>query len=721
MNLSAFDTYTGPAKALIFIMFINLGLAGGYITGTFFYNRSQLHLAEEAVGELSHSLADTPLFSAIDGATTLARNETIIHTAANRLPADNQEITKILEITKFILHSAIVYVLDKQGTTVACTLHGDDGRQTLTGNNYSFRPYFTRAMAKGGQAIYLALGITTKKRGVYVSHQISDGDETVGVIVIKMPVDAIDTSLMNMQYPSALYNNDGVIIASNQSEWLYKTLLPIPETRLQVLHRSRQFADHPLSSPGFNLLTNIFETEETRYYTASKTTNIPGWKAVVLIPGQDNDQSLVLQFTLIGGFLVSLLLVTAISIFERIKTKQLLNEKSKRLELALEGGQLGTWDWHLDTDRVTFDEHWAAMKGYSLSEIEPKLESFKRLVHPEDLPGVYEKLESHFSKKTELYEATFRMRHKNGHWMWILDRGKVVEWNLRKEPVRVCGTHLDITETKQLEQELSQAQKLESVGRLAAGIAHEINTPTQYIGTNMDFIGESYEDLSNLLNKITELTSQCDRSVSEAVKQLYEEYDIEYLMDELPVSIEQTKEGVKNISSVVLAMKRFSHPGPREKTVTDLNEIIETAIIVSRSEWKLIADIQTDLAPEVDKVPLVSDEIGQVILNMIVNSAHAIIAKAKDKGTTEKGCITITTQAKDGYAEMRISDNGCGILQEHLENIYEPFFTTKEVGLGTGQGLAISYDIITNKHGGTINVDSEPGQGCTFTVRLPVN
>ena len=405
---------------------------------------------------LSRRLASTSLSLAAEGIDNLTSEPIIIETAAGKRAIDAPESLQVLQIGQFIFKSALIYILDTKGNVVACTPYGENADKTLTGQNYHYRPYFTQAVSSTAKNIYLALGVATHKRGIYVSKQVVDGQNSVGVLVIKMGMDSIDLALKKTKYPSALYNNDGVIIASNRPDWVFKTFSPISEQRLAALRKSKQFGSASLTPLDFTLANRVIAMQGKSFYAASQATNIQGWRVVVFKPDAKEHQAQVWGYSLAGGILISLVFATTISALERSKTKELLKEKSKRLELALEGGKLGTWDWHIPSGTVDFDRRWAEMKGYSPSEIEHSLTFWESLVHPDDLPLVYKKLQAHFERQTEQYEAVFRLRHQNGQWMWIMDRGKVVEWGANDQPLRACGTHLDITEQKALEQEIRE-------------------------------------------------------------------------------------------------------------------------------------------------------------------------------------------------------------------------------------------------------------------------
>jgi PAS domain S-box-containing protein len=279
----------------------------------------------------------------------------------------------------------------------------------------------------------------------------------------------------------------------------------------------------------------------------------------------------------------------------------------------------------------------------------------------------------------------------------------------------------EMQERERMVIELQLAQKLESVGRLAAGIAHEINTPIQYVGDSVHFLRSAFDDL----DKLFECTNQAmallpespERSAYELeVAEAAQKYDLEYLRVEVPKAFTRTFDGVERVTNIVKAMKEFAHPDAKEQSPVDLLHALQTTLLVASNEYKYVAKMRT----EFEDLPYVVCNVGelnQVFLNLIVNAAHAIKDSGKDVDTGE---ITIRAIQEGEQAVICVSDNGCGVPAENLSKIYDPFFTTKEVGRGTGQGLAISHSIVVDKHGGEISVASEVGVGTQFTVRLPI-
>jgi two-component system NtrC family sensor kinase len=286
------------------------------------------------------------------------------------------------------------------------------------------------------------------------------------------------------------------------------------------------------------------------------------------------------------------------------------------------------------------------------------------------------------------------------------------------------GMFEDITERRLLREQLLQAQKLESVGQLAAGIAHEINTPTQYIGDNVRFLKKTFGNLTGLLSIYGRLWKETlSDSVSPPVKQeigaALQKIDARFLLDEIPKAIEDTLDGVKRVSTLVSAMKEFSHPGTREKTPLDLNRAIQSTITVAQNEWKYVAEMETHFESTLPPVFCLPGEFNQVILNLIVNAAHAIGDRSKE-ANGGKGKIKVETGRCPSGVEIRIGDTGKGIPLDIRARIFDPFFTTKEIGKGTGQGLAIARSIIVDKHAGSIDFESVIGEGTTFIIRLPL-
>ena len=283
----------------------------------------------------------------------------------------------------------------------------------------------------------------------------------------------------------------------------------------------------------------------------------------------------------------------------------------------------------------------------------------------------------------------------------------------------------DITDRVKFEAKLHQSHKMEAIGQLAAGIAHEINTPTQFVGDNTRFLQDAFGDLIQAGSLYKELikaakSGPVSEKLIESLEKRFAELDIGYLEEEVPLAIQQTLKGVDRITNIVQAMKIFAHPGGIAKEPIDINKEIEKTITITRNEWKYVARLITDFDSTLPAVPCYRAEFNQVILNLIVNAAHAI-EDLNGRNSPEQGTIKISTGRDGNWAEIRICDTGVGIPEAVRHRIFDLFFTTKAPGRGTGQGLAIAHSVIVEKHNGTINIETKESQGTAFILRLPID
>ncbi|HZL98848.1 MAG TPA: ATP-binding protein [Planctomycetota bacterium] len=280
----------------------------------------------------------------------------------------------------------------------------------------------------------------------------------------------------------------------------------------------------------------------------------------------------------------------------------------------------------------------------------------------------------------------------------------------------------DVTERLQLETQLHQAQRLESVGTLAAGIAHEINTPMQFVGDNLRFVSQCVPGLSSLLALVPELVQAAGQgklrpALARRLRAAAGGVDVGFLAEELPSALGEMEEGVRRVTTIVRAMKDFSHPGQQSRQSADLNQALDTTLAVARNEYKYYADIETDFGP-LPPVDCFVADLNQVFLNLVVNAAHAIRDTVEQGGP--RGTIRIATRAEGDEVEIRVGDTGTGIPAAIRDKIFDQFFTTKPIGRGTGMGLAIVRAVVVDKHRGSVRFESEEGAGTTFIVRIPV-
>ncbi|MGO8859128.1 MAG: sensor histidine kinase [Steroidobacteraceae bacterium] len=342
------------------------------------------------------------------------------------------------------------------------------------------------------------------------------------------------------------------------------------------------------------------------------------------------------------------------------------------------------------------------------------------------IPSTRDSLRDSLKAHGVIHNTEVKLRRKDGAELDVLVSIRSVD--LKHGKIFYEGICTDISELRRaaavvqkLETQLHLSQKLEAVGQLASGIAHEINTPIQFIGDNVHFLRSAFNKIASAWQRLREAVQA--RVAYQHVGDLAREIDaiesqakLPLLLPDAELAFAESIEGLERVTETVRAMKEFAHPGDGEMCAVDLNHSIETTLIVARNEYKQFADAVTELGD----LPMVNcrpGAINKVFLNIIVNAAHAIEQKAAHGGG--RGLITVKTSHDAGGVEVAITDTGCGIPRAVIARIFDPFFTTKPVGKGTGQGLAIAHSVVKS-HGGQIGVDSAPGAGTTFKIRLPL-
>ena len=410
-----------------------------------------------------------------------------------------------------------------------------------------------------------------------------------------------------------------------------------------------------------------------------------------------------------------------------------LEQSVNRLDLATQAGGVGIWDFDVVNNVLVWDKQMFVHYGIAQDSFGGAYETWQAGLHPEDRQRSHQEVQQALRGEKE-FDTEFRVVWPNGEIHHVRAIAQV-QRDVSGRAIRLIGTNWDITRQRQAEEELHHyeiqarhAQKLESIGNLASGIAHEINTPIQYVLSNVSFLQSAFENLREFYPIYRGMMERLMRGEFKPEEVAAVDADekgsqVDFFLSEGTLAIEASLEGVERVRKIVRAMKEFSHPGEDKPTLIDLNGAIASTITVSRSEWKNIADLVTYFEADLPLVPCFSGEINQVILNLLVNSSHAIaevVEKKKMQGEEEKGVITVTTRQNGDWAEILIGDSGGGIPEAVQARIFEPFFTTKGVGKGTGLGLSISHAIIEKKHGGSIQVETKVGQGTTFLIRLPL-
>lgn len=334
------------------------------------------------------------------------------------------------------------------------------------------------------------------------------------------------------------------------------------------------------------------------------------------------------------------------------------------------------------------------------------------LIHPDDRQGAKQIFEEAL-RSGQGPVAEFRMRRKNGTYVTLESHGNYIR-NSKGEIETIVLSSRDVGRRRSVEQE----QKLLAIGQLAAGVAHEINSPLQFVSDNILFLRQALDQFAPAMDFCCSLRENA-KSNCVLPQSLASSSELEWTYKEIPNAISQSQEGLRRISKIVAAMRTFSHSGAEGKTLVDIKDALDSALTLAWNEIKHVAEVETNFAPDLPQAMCLADGINQVFLNLIVNATHAI-ADAVAQGLRTRGMLGLRTLVVEHDIQIEIHDDGVGIANSIRDLVFDPFFTTKPVGKGTGQGLAICFDIIVNKHRGRIWFDSEVGRGTTFFVRIPI-
>ena len=397
------------------------------------------------------------------------------------------------------------------------------------------------------------------------------------------------------------------------------------------------------------------------------------------------------------------------------------SDREALLDLLLEATQDGILDWDMVRGVEAYNPRFLHLFGFDDESVADRPSDWRELVHPDDAARASRLLDDHLHGQWP-FVGTFKMRHRHGGHRTILLRG-AARRDAARRAVRMVIIFSDITEQVELTERLMQSEKLAAIGHLAAGVAHEINTPLQYIGDNLHFAEGAVGDLlahGERVRSILDSATSPERSAAVAaeVQQSERERDIEYATEALPRALLRSLEGISRVTTIVRALKTFAHPNGHEVAPVDFASLVESTVAVARNEWKFVAEVEVMVESHLPPVRCAGGEIGQVLLNLLVNAAHAIGDRVGTSG--EKGRIGVEARRVGDDCELRVRDTGTGIPEHARSKVFDPFFTTKEVGKGTGQGLALAHATIVNHHGGTIRFETELGVGTTFVVTIPL-
>jgi PAS domain S-box-containing protein len=700
------------------ILFITLFLfISIWLFGLQFAEKIALKQLQETTRAVVNDLNHQLLSNAETLAGRIAADSRTVATCLGQMEADNVAIKNLLSGVKLGADASIVYLMDSAGTVVACSPY--EANETLTGNSYPFRPYFQDAM-KGNAVIYPALGVTTGRRGFYFSTPIISPDrKTIGVVVIKQELHAFDSILINAPSPSAMVSPEGVIFSARDSSLHFKTIRPLSSDTLLQFSETKQFATQDLDPWPMQEVNGHYWLEGKKQLFYSHELAMCGWKLAVWKPLMIPYLALTL-LSLLSLLIGSLFWICFYTLSHRNRARRsmkvalaALKQSHTQLTDILDHAPFGVIIIGLDHKIRWVNAQTCRLLGESNPEklIHRNCKEF--LCYDTEACDVIDKGLTCISKEEFFKTAT-------GREIPILK--SVVRTSINNEEV-LLETIIDISEYRQEKDMLEQIKKMESLGHLSAGIAHEIDTPIHVVGETTAKLREDFYTLLNVVKEYQKFIGLCADIPSLETRLIEQreklnQADLSRLEDDIPMQLTQTRSVVVQVITLVEAIKEFAQPDPEKMGAFDLNACIRNTVTLTRSEWKERAQLELHLA---EKLPLAigyAGEMNQVILHFLINAIHAI-EESIAQGLQQKGLLIISTQAINDGIEIRIKDSGIGISNEAKVHIFDPFFTTKAAGKGSGQGLTLAKHCIVQRHQGTLSFETIPRIGTTFIIWIP--
>ncbi|SKA09359.1 PAS domain S-box-containing protein [Trichlorobacter thiogenes] len=415
------------------------------------------------------------------------------------------------------------------------------------------------------------------------------------------------------------------------------------------------------------------------------------------------------------------IVLTHLNITSRKFAEIALGIERDRLEMASVAGNIALWDWDIKTGSLIWSDAVDRMMGAEPGTLPRTITAWEDIIHPEDLERVNQTLSSHLEHHTP-YVIDYRVRNSDGSYMDWHDSGQAY-FDDSGVAIRMSGACIDITDRtknelqiRELHAQLLQQEKMASIGQLSAGIAHEINNPMGFINSNLGTLEKYVDKFDRYIATLEPLVqSCCTEQQQQSAQVLRKELKLDYVLRDIRQLLEESSDGAGRVMRIVQDLKTFSRSDTAQIARADLHQCIDSTINIIWNQIKYVAELKKEYG-DLPKVPCNIQQVNQVFMNLLVNACHAIESNQLEA----LGTITVRTWADEDNAFVAISDTGCGMSEEVQRRIFEPFYTTKEVGKGTGLGLSISHEII-KKHAGELTVTSVVGTGTTFTIRLPLN
>lgn len=719
-----------PVKSIsLFFLVALLGLVGIWF---FFEQHSKQRSINTAHSELSafaQKTIDRSLVNTRQVLAKLAATPEIIELAGTQ-KTQPPELERYLTGMAAGSRASIVYVLNRNGTVIACSTLKKGG--TLVGNNYSFRKYYTGAI-QGNDVFFPALGTTTKERGLYLSTPVYSNDSEksiIGIAVIKIGVTHLERALTSMTNPTGIVTPKGVVFISNSPSSMFKLVVEMDDAEKQFIRDSKQFGEHSLDLLAPESILNK-SSKFDRTVSASIDLLFPGWK-IVQWRTSSYPIPTILFFSFIWLCFLSFIGFTILGLQDRKKKEQELASVKMMAEENLRKGY-ETFKQILKTSQVAIfvcDEGrkitWLNRTARAMLNIE-HFDAARELIFGVDIEIINEQGSS-LTKQIDIRQKTSaegKLRLKDNVEIPVLFNAASFD---SEEEIRIVFSLVDLTERKKMEAQLFQTRKLESIGQLAAGVAHEINSPAQFIGSNLDFVVDGLTDLFAMIEKYGDLALEIEDTLPDdkdtrkaLISELNEQYDFPYLRDELPVAVAQSRDGITRISQIVLAMKEFSHHSESDQLEPlNLNHLIESIVQANVNEANPAITAQLSFE---DNLPAIAGDMNGlklVITSIIQNALDALEEKSNTIKEWTGGILSVSTSVVNNQVLVSFRDNGIGILPEHREKIFDPFFTTKEVGKGSGLGLYIAHAIICNQFDGSLACTTVEESWTEFTIRFPL-